>query len=49
MAISEDQKAQLRALHAGGHTRNEIVRRLDIAAGSVTNICRADPSRARDA
>lgn len=42
MAISEDQKAQVRALHAEGLARNEIARRTGIAAGSVTNICRAE-------
>ncbi|CAN7518253.1 hypothetical protein LJR042_003540 [Microbacterium maritypicum] len=41
MAISEDQKAQVLALHAAGHARNEIARRVGISAGSVTNICRA--------
>ncbi|MBC6496096.1 hypothetical protein [Microbacterium sp. 4-7] len=40
MAISEDQKAQVLALHAEGVARNEIARRVNIAAGSVTNICR---------
>lgn len=40
MAISEDQKAQVLALHAEGLARNEIARRVHISAGSVTNICR---------
>jgi len=40
MAISEDQKAEVLALHAAGHARNEIARRIGISAGSVTNICR---------
>jgi len=40
MAISEDQKARVLALHAEGHARNEIARRVGISAGSVTNICR---------
>lgn len=40
MALSEDQKAQVLALHAEGIARNEIARRLGISAGSVTNICR---------
>lgn len=40
MAISEDQKARVLALHAAGHARNEIARRIGISAGSVTNICR---------
>lgn len=40
MAISEDQKAEVLALHAEGLARNEIARRVRIAAGSVTNICR---------
>jgi len=42
MAISEDQKAEVLALHAEGLARNEIARRVGIAAGSVTNICRAE-------
>lgn len=42
MAISEDQKAQVLALHAEGLARNEIARRVHISAGSVTNICRAE-------
>ncbi|QNA93249.1 MULTISPECIES: hypothetical protein [unclassified Microbacterium] len=41
MAISDDQKAQVLALHAQGLARNEIARRVGISAGSVTNICRA--------
>lgn len=41
MAITDDQKAQVLALHAEGHARNEIARRIGISAGSVTNICRA--------
>lgn len=41
MAITDDQKAQVLALHAEGHARNEIARRVGISAGSVTNICRA--------
>lgn len=41
MALSEDQKARVLALHAEGLARNEIARRVGIAAGSVTNICRA--------
>lgn len=40
MAISDDQKAQVLALHAEGLARNEIARRVHISAGSVTNICR---------
>lgn len=40
MAISEDQKTQVLALHAQGLARNEIARRVGISAGSVTNICR---------
>lgn len=40
MAISEDQKAHVLTLHAEGHARNEIARRVGISAGSVTNICR---------
>lgn len=40
MAISEDQKAEVLALHAEGLARNEIARRVQISAGSVTNICR---------
>ncbi len=40
MAISEDQKARVLALHAEGLARNEIARRVGISAGSVTNICR---------
>lgn len=40
MAISEDQKAQVLALHTEGLARNEIARRVGISAGSVTNICR---------
>jgi hypothetical protein len=39
--ITDDQKAEVLALHAAGHARNEIARRTGIAAGSVTNICRA--------
>lgn len=41
MAISDEQKAQVLALHTEGHARNEIARRVGISAGSVTNICRA--------
>lgn len=41
MAISETQKAEVLALHGQGISRNEIARRTGIAAGSVTNICRA--------
>lgn len=37
--ITDDQKAQVLKLHAAGHARNEIARRLGISAGSVTNIC----------
>lgn len=40
MAISEDQKTHVLALHAQGIARNEIARRVGISAGSVTNICR---------
>jgi len=39
--ISDAQREQVLALHAEGHSRNEIARRLGISAGSVTNICRA--------
>lgn len=39
--ITDDQKAEVLALHADGHARNEIARRVGISAGSVTNICRA--------
>jgi hypothetical protein len=42
VAISEDQKTQVLALHAEGIARNEIARRVGISAGSVTNICRAE-------
>lgn len=38
--ITDDQKAEVLALHADGHARNEIARRVGISAGSVTNICR---------
>lgn len=40
MAISDDQKTEVLALHAEGLARNEIARRVGISAGSVTNICR---------
>lgn len=39
--ITDEQREQVLALHAEGHARNEIARRLKISAGSVTNICRA--------
>lgn len=39
--ITPEQKTQVLALHADGHPRNEIARRVGISAGSVTNICRA--------
>lgn len=39
--ISDEQREQVLALHAEGHARNEIARRIGISAGSVTNICRA--------
>lgn len=45
--ITDDQKAQVLALHADGHSRNEIARRTGISAGSVTNIC-AENDRAFD-
>lgn len=47
MKITDDQKAEVLALHAEGHPRNEIARRVGISAGSVTNICR-DNDRAFD-
>jgi len=39
--ITDDQRQQVLALHAEGHPRNEIARKVGISAGSVTNICRA--------
>lgn len=39
--ITDDQRAEVLKLHAQGHARNEISRRVGISAGSVTNICRA--------
>ncbi|WP_300269052.1 hypothetical protein [Microbacterium sp.] len=39
--ITDEQREHVLALHAEGHPRNEIARRVGISAGSVTNICRA--------
>lgn len=39
--ITPEQRDQVLALHAEGHARNEIARRVGISAGSVTNICRS--------
>ena len=48
MAIPVDQETEVLALHAQGHARNEIARRVGISAGSATNICR-DQSRTEGA
>lgn len=38
--ISNEKRQHVLTLHAEGHPRNEIARRVGISAGSVTNICR---------
>lgn len=38
--ISDEQRAQVLALHTQGLPRNEIARQTRISAGSVTNICK---------
>lgn len=45
MAISDDQKAQVLALHTEGLARNEIARRVGISAGSVTNLAETGRNR----
>lgn len=37
--LSDEQRAEVLALHAEGLTRNDIARRTGVSAGSVTNIC----------
>lgn len=39
--LTQDQQTTILALHAAGHTRNQIAREANVSPSSVTKICRA--------